>query len=483
MSSRWLPSVVAVGSLFSSASFLAAQPPAADAPPAAKPTATATASPTATATPTATGPKLPGAPAAETKPAEPAPSPEMQAYGDLKRQWTEIREQLHHLQIDYKNAKPDERKPIADKFAQVHADGEQFQAKLLKAAEAVLKTDPKNKEIGDFLAAFASGLYNADRYDEALPLAEALVRADYPNKRIFNLAGKAAFNLCEFDKAEGYLKTAQAASALDLRGERYLAEVPAYKTLWKKEQELRAAETKADDLPRVSLRTTAGEIVLELFENEAPQTVGNFIHLVEKGFYNGLAFHRVIAEFMAQGGDPNGDGTGGPGYEIYCECYKPEKRNHFRGSLSMAHRGKDTGGSQFFITFLPTANLDGPAVDPKNTGASHTVFGRVVTGLDVLAKLTRRQPPDFHSSSKEPPLPADRIVEAKVLRKRNHPYEPTKVKPPEPAKPAEPETKTTPATKEPEAKTPPAAKEPESKKEPEAKPSSDTKIPDEKKPE
>jgi cyclophilin family peptidyl-prolyl cis-trans isomerase len=301
----------------------------------------------------------------------------MKAFGDLKTEWNELREKLFALQVDYKNAQADARAPIAENFKKLHDEGEQLQAKLLKAAEAAYAADPKNVTVSEFLAAFASGLYNADRYAESLPLAEALIKGNYSNKRIYNLAGKAAFNLGDFDIAEKYLKTAQDASAIDLKAERFLTYIPAYKTLWKKEQETRAAEAKADDLPRVQLKTTKGDIVLELFENEAPNTVANFINLIEKGFYNGVAFHRVLAEFMAQGGDPQGNGTGGPGYDIPCECYQPNKRNHFRGSLSMAHRGKDTGGSQFFITFLPTANLDGSAVDPKNTGACHTVFGRV----------------------------------------------------------------------------------------------------------
>ncbi|NIL96753.1 MAG: peptidylprolyl isomerase [Planctomycetales bacterium] len=162
-------------------------------------------------------------------------------------------------------------------------------------------------------------------------------------------------------------------------------------------------------MPRVRLTTSQGDIVIELFENEAPQTVGNFVNLVEKKFYDGLTFHRVLASFMAQGGCPQGDGRGGPGYQIPCECYREGYRKHFRGSLSMAHAGRDTGGSQFFLTFAPTKHLDG----------KHTVFGRVIEGMDVLSKLQRRDP-DHRSAP-----PPDKIIQAVVVRKRDHPYKPT----------------------------------------------------------
>jgi cyclophilin family peptidyl-prolyl cis-trans isomerase len=184
-----------------------------------------------------------------------------------------------------------------------------------------------------------------------------------------------------------------------------------YKELWKNEKEIRAAEEKKNDLPRVMFTTTKGDIVLELFEDQAPETVGNFISLVEKRFYDGTPFHRVLKNFMAQGGDPKGDGTGGPGYTIYCECYKEDYRRHFRGSLSMAHAGRDTGGSQFFLTFRPTPHLNG----------RHTCFGRIIEGLDVLAKLQRRNP------ETEPEITPDKIVKAEVLRKRDHAYVPHKV--------------------------------------------------------
>jgi peptidyl-prolyl cis-trans isomerase A (cyclophilin A) len=115
---------------------------------------------------------------------------------------------------------------------------------------------------------------------------------------------------------------------------------------------------------------------LELFENKAPITTKNFIDLANKGFYNGLIFHRVIKDFMIQGGDPKGDGTGGPGYTIKDE-FHPELKHDRPGILSMANAGPDTGGSQFFITLVPTPWLDN----------KHSVFGQLVKGEDVLNEI------------------------------------------------------------------------------------------------
>jgi peptidyl-prolyl cis-trans isomerase B (cyclophilin B) len=116
-------------------------------------------------------------------------------------------------------------------------------------------------------------------------------------------------------------------------------------------------------MTRAIIKTKKGDINIEFFDKDAPGTVANFVKLAKSGFYNGLAFHRVIPNFMIQGGCPKGDGTGGPGYSIKCEI-NPNK--HLAGSLSMAHRGKNTGGSQFFICHSPQPHLDGV----------HTVFGR-----------------------------------------------------------------------------------------------------------
>ncbi|MCE7791084.1 peptidylprolyl isomerase [Salipaludibacillus sp. CUR1] len=121
---------------------------------------------------------------------------------------------------------------------------------------------------------------------------------------------------------------------------------------------------------------TGEKVVLQFFPEEAPGTVANFEKLANEGFYNGLSFHRVIPGFVAQGGCPNGNGTGGPGYTIKCET-EGNPHKHEKGSLSMAHAGKDTGGSQFFIVFEPQPHLDGV----------HTVFGKVVEGIDSVDRI------------------------------------------------------------------------------------------------
>lgn len=128
-------------------------------------------------------------------------------------------------------------------------------------------------------------------------------------------------------------------------------------------------------MTRAIMETAKGTIHLDLFDQDAPNTVKNFVDLAEKGYYDGLTFHRVIPNFMIQGGCPRGDGRGGPGYTIKCEI---NPNQHLAGSLSMAHAGKDTGGSQFFICHSPQPHLDGV----------HTVFGRT-DDMDVVNAIRK----------------------------------------------------------------------------------------------
>jgi peptidyl-prolyl cis-trans isomerase B (cyclophilin B) len=126
----------------------------------------------------------------------------------------------------------------------------------------------------------------------------------------------------------------------------------------------------------VSIETNRGTIELTLHPQHAPQTVNNFVFLAEQGFYDGVKFHRVIADFMIQTGDPTGTGRGGPGYRFADEC-KGNPLKHERGVISMANAGPNTNGSQFFITHVPTPHLNG----------KHTVFGKVTKGLDVVDSI------------------------------------------------------------------------------------------------
>src|SRR3972149_1650138 len=122
--------------------------------------------------------------------------------------------------------------------------------------------------------------------------------------------------------------------------------------------------------------TAMGKFTIELFEQEVPKTVANFVTLAEKKFYDGVIFHRVIDRFMIQGGDPTGAGRGGPGYKFEDE-FHPQLRHSSEGVLSMAHAGPDTNGSQFFITLAATPHLDN----------RHSVFGKVIKGMDVVNKI------------------------------------------------------------------------------------------------
>ena len=130
-----------------------------------------------------------------------------------------------------------------------------------------------------------------------------------------------------------------------------------------------------------TMHTDKGDVELELYASDVPKTVNNFVFLAREGFYDGVKFHRVIPGFMAQGGDPTGSGSGGPGYKFADER---ASNKHQEGTLSMANAGPNTNGSQFFITYAPQPHLDG----------KHTVFGRVTSGMDAVRALTTNRPGD-----------------------------------------------------------------------------------------
>jgi cyclophilin family peptidyl-prolyl cis-trans isomerase len=132
--------------------------------------------------------------------------------------------------------------------------------------------------------------------------------------------------------------------------------------------------------------TNKGKFIIELFEDKAPTTTENFIKLVNQGFYNGLIFHRVIPQFMIQGGCPEGTGTSGPGYIIKDEFHK--ELSNVRGTIAMANRGPNTGGSQWFINVIDNCYLD---FDKKPYSSAHPVFGKVIEGMDIVDTISQVQ--------------------------------------------------------------------------------------------
>lgn len=342
----------------------------------------------------------------------------------LKEQWdevfaqrTELFETLTALQKEFQTAEDDDRKKeIQEEFL---ASRQKLFAvvmpKLSKIAGKVFEEDPENFDAGE---AAVLGAYQNNQYEKADKLAAQALKAagkDKDTMLVANLQAVAKFALHDFAGANEIFTQLEDQGKLHSElGDRYREASEQYADFWETEQAIRKKEAAAKgdaQLPRVLFETSRGDIELELFENEAPNTVANFISLVEAKKYDGIKFHRVIPNFMAQGGDPNtldddpqNDGQGGPGHTIKCECYGKNARKHFRGSISMAHAGKDSGGSQFFLTHLPTPHLNVNA--QRQSG--HTVFGRVIKGMDVVDALTV----------------GDEIKSATVERKRDHEYEP-----------------------------------------------------------
>ena len=321
----------------------------------------------------------------------------------------EIETKFQEIQKRMQSATPEERPSVQAQYQQMaqayRKQYEQLGGKIISLAPAIYEQNPKDVFAAEIVMQTAFGKH---QYRQAADVADRLIAEGLISPIALNMGGAAHFNNHEFKKAKELFEQAQQSNMLDQLGRQYLTAATAYENLWEKEQALRAAEAAAEPenaLPQILLKTTRGDMLLELFENQAPNTVANFVSLTENKEYDGTTFHRVIPNFMAQGGDPNSkdenpsnDGSGGPPYTIACETDRPDARMHFSGSLSMAHAGKDTGGSQFFITHRPTDHLNG----------KHTVFGRVVDGLDTAKSLQK----------------GDVIQSATVVRKRNHPYKP-----------------------------------------------------------
>ena len=314
--------------------------------------------------------------------------------------------ELTVLQAEYQQPDAD-KTAVENKFNATRDQARIAALTLERTATAAVLSNPENTEACAVVRDVLKSAMQADDPRTVVSLTATLHEVDKADEEILLTGATAAMITSEIELAEKFLKAAEVAGVDESKVAGLQKAIERERLKVEAEMAIRATEKEVDDLPQVKIETTKGTIIVELFENEAPNTVANFVSLVESHFYDGTPFHRVIPGFMAQGGDPTGTGTSGPGYTIACECDVPDARKHFLGSLSMAHAGKDTGGSQFFLTFAPTEHLDG----------RHTVFGRVIEGFEILPKISRTEGPQAGSSR-------DKILKAEIIRKRDHEYKP-----------------------------------------------------------
>ena len=358
--------------------------------------------------------------------------PKNKAYMEMDTEYRELGKKLKAMKIEYQDAKPERRQEIDAQYSGLFRQGLDLHKKSVELAlDAYDEAPNRNPFVNNLLYLTVAYEFEREHYEEAVRLFKRLSTSGIPAElgRFYVYAGLSAMLSMNYGEADEWLKKAGESGELKKAFEDWaqskegselfrpmqmqMQMAASIKEAWEKEQEIRKAETDAGEqdpakkLPRVEITTTKGKFVLELFENEAPNTVANFISLVESGFYNDTLFHRVLPHFMAQGGQGNG-----VDFTLDDECGNrfPQYRKHFRGSISMANTGRpNTNSSQFFLTFVPTYHLDG----------GHTVFGRVVEGIEVLSDIQRFDPDDEDGMVPE----LDRIIEAKVLNKRDHAYE------------------------------------------------------------
>jgi cyclophilin family peptidyl-prolyl cis-trans isomerase len=295
-----------------------------------------------------------------------------------------------------------------------------LQAKIYEDAFKVFAIDPNPgpqsliivmRELRSKLYAKEAG----DKFDPAgaWEICRLLVEKDLTNVSVLFDSFQALYALEKFSEAGEILDKLE---AIDKKlANRIRPILDGTKEKWQRELMIRRLESNTDDLPRVKLTTSEGDIIVELFENHAPNTVANFINLIQtKRFFDDKSFHLVKSGQYAQTGSPNNDGIGGAGYKIECECFREQIRHHFRGSLSMITSGKDQGSSQFIITHQPNSIWDG----------RYTVFGRVIEGMDVVYKLKAVDATRGANS-----IETSKLVRADILRKRSHDYVPAIIEP------------------------------------------------------
>ncbi len=326
----------------------------------------------------------------------------------------------------YYQSTKDEAETWQENWKAATEKGEQAAEEMKSAARILLTAPDPDAQVLEVARLLWAESFGTQQYEQAYQISRELVRCDPDRSDVqLNLA-RAALLTNRFTEASVALKAANhPLTDLPKIEQAFFRNLDSMIADFERERELQTSEAEADDLPRVEMETSKGKMVIELFENEAPETVANFIHLVESKFYDDTLFHHVVKNKMemsvAQGGLFTLQSRKFVPYVIRDEYSNKNARRNFRGVIGMANQGgkPNTAGSQFYLTLLPLLHLDG----------HHTVFGRVISGIENLDKVEATVSiGDKDEESAIDGVVPDKIISARVLRKRNHPYEPIPVK-------------------------------------------------------
>ena len=346
---------------------------------------------------------------------KPAMAKYRQAQADLKSALREAAE----LQRKYLGIKTtdEEKEEIGEKLEKISKVVSKIHPKLFDLAEKAWLEEP-SREDGEFLNFIIQVLetrMTVGEYERANAIMQGLISLKIPEilPDLYDAAGEIAFMLNDFEQAARFFELAEQNKVLSERCAGFKKDLSYYRSSWAKESVFRQQDSEKKDLPRVTLDTTKGKIVLELYEDQTPNTVANFVYLVEKGFYDGKFFEQVIPGEGAVAGRSLENPDGGPGWTIRDEFDATNSRNHYRGTISMMRGEPNSAGSMFFISFSPIKDLDG----------KYVVFGRVIEGMDVLTKLQIMDP-----TNPDPMAEPDQIEKASAMTKRDHKYRPKVIK-------------------------------------------------------
>jgi cyclophilin family peptidyl-prolyl cis-trans isomerase len=342
-----------------------------------------------------------------------------QAVAELRR----VTKQAFNARLAYETGTRAESETHRKSWDQSIADGER-QRTVLEEAALRLGTLSKNPspELLQLLSQMHLTCVRAGRWHRAEKFAKLLRGPLAKDEAFLSRDAISAISKNDFEAAAKFRENyGHLVSDLPEVQKLLYLQLPELIKKYEREKKYLEKDASGEPLPRVVFKTTKGRIEVELFEDQAPDTVANFIYLVEQGFYEEINFHRVIHDFMAQtGGFNTSKSPRDPGYCIYDEYRLQDSREHFQGYLSMANTGEPrSASSQFFFNFVPLPHLDG----------RHTVFGRVIDGFDAIESITRTDYKDNEGQEKAfPDVKPDYIISAEVIRKRNHEYAPRKAR-------------------------------------------------------